>query len=176
MRQIVDTYNVYKFEELNEDAKDKALEKYYHINVEHDWYDNTYEDIKTLLGITITGFDLDRGQYVEFDFSCNDITKNFLKGLHGMCFSSDRHFGYLVELTEKYLADFDRLDQDEAKDMSIDEIQDELYEERCEIKAQLEDAILQNLRSEYEYLTSEEAVIEAFEANECEFKEDGTIY
>ena len=91
-----------------------------------------------------------------------------------MYFSSERQAKYLIELTEKYLADFSRLDEDE--DMSVDEIEDELYEDRCEIKTQLENAILQNLRSEYEYLTSDEAIIETFEANEIEFKEDGTIY
>ena len=117
MRQIVDTYNVYKFEELSEDAKKKALLKYIHINVEYDWFDNTYEDIKTLLGIEITGFDLGRGQCVEFDFKCEDITRSFLKGLGDMYFSSDRQAKYLMELTEKYLADFNRLDENE--DISV---------------------------------------------------------
>ena len=46
MREIVDRYNVYKFEELSEDAKKEALLKYYDINVEYDWWDNTYSDIK----------------------------------------------------------------------------------------------------------------------------------
>ena len=176
MREVVDTYKVYDFKELSEEAKKKALLRYWGINIEHDWWEYTYEDIKNHLDIEVTGFDLNRGGDVDFDFKCEDITHSFLKGLHIMCFKSKVHSNYLIELTEEYLSEFDKLYEDEEVDMSIDEIQYKLYGKSCEIKAQLGDAILKTLREEYEYLTSEESIIETFEANEYEFTEDGAIY
>ena len=38
------TYNVYKIDELPKESKQKAIEKYYDINVNWDWWDFTYED------------------------------------------------------------------------------------------------------------------------------------
>jgi len=50
------TYQVYKYDELPDDAKQKAIEKHYDINTEHDWWDCEYEDFKEIgkcLGIDI---------------------------------------------------------------------------------------------------------------------------
>jgi hypothetical protein len=38
------TTTVYSFDELNESAKQKAIESNYYINVEHEWYYCTIED------------------------------------------------------------------------------------------------------------------------------------
>jgi len=54
--------NLYSFNELSSEAQNKALSKYVTINVEHDWYDSTYEDAEQV-GLKITGFDLDRNKH-----------------------------------------------------------------------------------------------------------------
>jgi hypothetical protein len=46
MREIVKKFNVYKFQELSDKAKEKALEKMYEINIDNDWWDFLYEGFK----------------------------------------------------------------------------------------------------------------------------------
>lgn len=60
------TINLYEFDELSEDAKEKALQNLWDINVDHEWWDYIYEDAERI-GLKITGFDIDRGNYCEGD-------------------------------------------------------------------------------------------------------------
>ena len=41
-------------EKLSDKAKQKAIEKFYDINVDYDWWDSVYEDAKNI-GLKITG-------------------------------------------------------------------------------------------------------------------------
>ncbi len=70
MRTIETT--VYKFDELSEDAKQKALSNLIDINCGpgSEWWDCIYDDAKTV-GIKITGFDLDRRKSCEGGFIWN---------------------------------------------------------------------------------------------------------
>src|SRR5262245_16755614 len=61
---------VYKFKELSTEAQEKAIEKFYDINVDHDWWDSTYEDAKNI-GLKIKSFDLGRGRYCKGEFLLN---------------------------------------------------------------------------------------------------------
>ena len=65
---------LYQFGELTDDAKQHAIEKLWNLNVDHDWWEFTYETIQKAgecLGIdcTIDGFDLDRGSHVALSGS-----------------------------------------------------------------------------------------------------------
>ena len=55
------TCNVYTFEELSPEGQRKAIERYYDINVDHEWWRYTYDDAEDI-GLKITEFDLDRLQ------------------------------------------------------------------------------------------------------------------
>lgn len=47
---------VYKFSELSEQAKEKAIESFYNINVDYEYWDSTYEDFKLFcetIGLTV---------------------------------------------------------------------------------------------------------------------------
>ena len=55
---------VYKFEELTDEQKEKAIEKLYDINVNYDQWDFTYDDAERI-GLKLEGFDIDRGSYCK---------------------------------------------------------------------------------------------------------------
>ncbi len=55
-----ETIEIFKFEELSKEAKKNAVEKMHNLNVDHNWWEFTYEDAKRI-GLEINGFDLDRG-------------------------------------------------------------------------------------------------------------------
>ena len=57
MREAV--VQVFTFDELSEEAKDRVIEEYWDINVCFDWWDSVYEDAKTIGCNMIEGFDLD---------------------------------------------------------------------------------------------------------------------
>lgn len=73
MRTQTIEYKVFKFEELSKDAQEQALNNNRHINVEHDWWDFTYEHIKEEIlkpiGITCDKFffSVDRNYYIYMD-------------------------------------------------------------------------------------------------------------
>ena len=74
---------VYKFSELSDKAKQKAIEKFYDINVDYDWWESVYEDAKNI-GLKITGFDIDRASYCNGDFilSACEVAQN-ISNKHG---------------------------------------------------------------------------------------------
>jgi len=168
---------LFKFNELSDKAKEKALVQYYDWNVNFDWWDSVYYDAKNV-GIAINGFDIDRGNYckIEFRYDETDICHKIIME-HGE--NCETH-----KIATKFLSDYDELvkkysdgvktnivaeDNEEDFDNEIIELETELHHE-------LSEEYLSILRKEYEYLTSEEAIIEALEANKIEFTIDGEIY
>lgn len=160
MKQV--TINVYQFNELNEYAKQKAIENFRYFNVENiDWWSNTYEDAKNI-GLKITSFDLERNRHAkgEFindaDFCANEILAN-----HGK--ESETY-----KTAANYLDERNKLNIDAQEDV-LNDLDDDF------LSSILEDysIILQN---ECEYLQSDEVIIDTIEANEYEFNEDGTRF
>jgi hypothetical protein len=79
-------------------------------------------------------------------------------------------FGEAMELSivsKQFLADRDALIEKYGDDSDLDELESEYHHD-------LNEAMLQWLREEYEYLILDEAVIDSIEANNYEFTEDGT--
>jgi hypothetical protein len=84
-------------------------------------------------------------------------------------------------LADEYLKDHDKIideaERDEdgelADEYTVDKLLDEL---NAEFQRALGEEYLSILRKEYEYLTSEEAIIETIQANEYEFTEDGKMF
>jgi hypothetical protein len=66
------TKNVFTFEELSEEAKEKAIVNLYDVNVDYEWYadDCIFEEIAKDYGIGINmaevSFDLGRNCYIAF--------------------------------------------------------------------------------------------------------------
>ena len=172
MRTKTTTVVLYKFEELTDDAKQKAIENLYDINVNFDWWEYTYEDAK-MIDCTIKGFDIDRGSYCKL--VCDDAheTAHLIAENHGE--DCDTY-----KLAAEYLKDHDKTidgaerdkDGELANEYAVDNLLDELNEE---FQRALGEEYLSLLRKEYEYLTSEDAIVETIQANEYEFTEDGKL-
>ena len=172
MRIKTTEINVYKFEELTEDQKDKTIENLYNINVDFDWWQFTYEDAETI-GLKLEGFDLDRNRHAEGSFllSANEVAQNIFNNHGEECetYKTAKEFmeewqpvfnDYMDETSDKY-------ESRESEDKLI-ELEDEF------LKSLLEDYSIM-LQHEYEYQTSREAIIETIEANDYEFDENGNI-
>ena len=164
--------NLYSFGELSEEAKEKAIERLYDLNVDHDWWDSVYEDAERV-GLKITSFDLDRGSYVKGKFTQSaEAVANAILQEHGP--NADT-----VETAQQYIFELEHLrdpysdenrgnDDFDPDDIDTEEIDKEFLRMLCEDYRIM-------LQEEYDYLTSEEAIIETIQANEYEFTEDGKL-
>jgi hypothetical protein len=196
MRTITPTpFKVYSFDELSTEAKENALSKLYDLNVDYGWWENTYEDAAQV-GIKIHAFDIYRGQDIDIKFidDPGDVAEQILKDHGEQCNTYRDAVIFLTEL--KRLAV--ECCQDDADELCIafsyesgifdilgndyyagalQTYEHDDYNDVCEeFLHSLGQSYLIMLRNEYEYLTSEEAIIETIEANEYEFTEDGELY
>ena len=178
MRTHTTTTTVYTFDELSDEAKEKAVNQLWYINVDCiDWWDSLYADAERI-GLKITEFDLDRyrhakGEWLESPERCAElIIKEH--GEHCETYQTAKQFlADRAALVAKYSdgVDLERVHED--NEYEFDQACDELESEF--LKSLLEDySIL--LQKEYEYLTSEEAIVETIQANEYEFTEDGQLF
>ena len=164
MRVKITKTNVYKFDELSEGAKDRAIEKLYYINVNHDWWDYVYDDAEEI-GLKIEGFDLGRANYCKGKFtqSAEDVAKAIIENYGKDCETYKTAMEYLnaLEVLRNGI-------EDEDEDVDTEEIDEEFLKSLCEDYRIM-------LSREYDYLTSRESIIETIEANEYEFDEDGNL-
>ena len=157
---------LYKFSELNEKAKETAIESLSLVNVEYEWWDSVYEDAKNI-GLKLTEFDLDRNRHAkgEFLIAANEVAANIFRDHGDSC--------QTYKTAESFMNDWQPvfntyLETEEGEDKLM-ELEDEF------LKSLLEDYYI-ILKNEYEYRTSREAIIETIEANECWFTKEGRIF
>ena len=177
MRTETKTITLYKFEELSKEAQENAISRLYDINIMHEWWDGIYDDATTI-GLTITGFDLDRR---------NGATGHFIKDVHEVVQLIFANHGEMCEtyktakqfdedwtnLVFKYSNGVNTKKVMEENEYDFDNEADEL--EKDFLKSLLEDYAT-ILQKECDYLSSEEAIKETIEANEYEFTQDGKLY
>lgn len=181
MRTETIVRTLYRFDELNEEAKEKAREWYRNGALDYEWWDGIYDDAATV-GLKIASFGLDRRKGVEgkLTMSIVESCKAILKE-HGP--DCDTY-----KLAGDFLKAFNALDnaKDEAiQDMTVEDIDNEKETDILEhFKTDVEDlqdqyvyALREEyasiLQREYEYLLSDECVDGTIEANEYEFTESG---
>ena len=173
---------VYKFEDLPEEAQEKAIEKNYDLNTEYDWWESVYDDAERV-ELKITGFDLDRADYCngKFIYTAKDTAEAIIKE-HGEAYET-------YKMAKIFLDEYTPL---AAKLEKAKDIDYKYGHRRCltdlidNIENAIEDMIddfLGNilhdykimLGKEYEYLTSADAIAETLIANEYEFTIDGVM-
>ena len=181
MREI--TVKAYKFDELSEAAKKRALNAFRDINVEYDWWDGAYDTICT--AGNLLGLDIDRIHFDAYLYCIFNANYEYVRGaakavkaefpqdteLHDVARKlqdlQKRHF-YSLSCAVREARSMNRYEcfrfgEDyECKDLG-DIIDDFAHWARV------------LLRDEYKYLTSDEAIQEAIEANEYEFTEEGKL-
>ncbi len=177
------TITVYKFDELSEDAKEKALARLSDINVDHDWYEHIYDGAKEI-GLIITEFNLDRN-IIKGDIRlnvpevCKLIRKHHGKETETYKTAVDYLNDYIEEF-KKYRDKYNGMGSMYEFDNAVQALyefegEDEATDILCDFKKALLEDYLIILKQEYEYLTSKEAIIESIEANEYEFDENGCL-
>jgi hypothetical protein len=154
------TINLYEFDELSDQAKQRAIADNCGINVDYwEWYHSVYDDAKTI-GLKITGFDLDRNRHCTGKAIDDILTiAHKIKTEHGLDTPT-------YKLANEFIKDYAALDED------IDAGELRGFENEF-LKSILEEySIL--LQQEYEWLTSEEAITDVLRSGEYEFLEDGS--
>lgn len=169
--------NTYKFSELSDEAKQKAIENLCTINVDYDWWECTYDDAKAI-GLLLSGFNLDRNKHAsgDLDISMVECCRLIIANHGEICNTAVTAATYLEtydKLVEKYSDGGNKYVVAEDKEYDFDQEADELQDDF--LNAILED-YANILQDEYEYLTSEAAIVETIEANDYDFTEDGKIW
>jgi len=172
--------NVYEFTELSETGKEKALENLNDINVNYDWWDCLYEDADNI-GLKITSFDLDRNRHATGNFTRDvlGVAENIIREHGDTCETYKTAEAFLAEHATPYAEYLDETSEhyldEPSEHYESKNKEDELIEiENDFLKDILEDYSVM-LQKTYEYLCSDEAIIETIEANGYEFTEDGVL-
>ena len=163
---------IFKFNELNEEAKQNAISNLYNINIDHNWWEFIYEDAKNI-GLKITSFNLDRNRYAKGEFILNapEVAQNILSN-HGKECETYKTAESFLEVWQPI---FNAYMDEESEKYESSESEDEMQE--------LEDDFLNSLLDDYsiilqnacDYLQSDESIIDTIEANDYEFTEDGEM-
>lgn len=163
---------VYPFDELPPDIQQKVLSNLFDINVDHEWWDGTYEDAKNI-GLKITSFDLERNRHAkgEFMYSAVEVAANILKE-HGETCET-------YKTAEAFLDDYNVVFADYTDENSENYESRELEDQMQDLESDFLESLLEDysimLQNECEYLQSEEAVKETIEANEYTFTIEGKM-
>lgn len=179
-RDITWNFKVYKFEELSDEAKERALEDNRYVLVEdYAWYDSIYDEAD-MIGIEIEEFNLYR-RYIKIRLNTSVLN------------SVESAMQWFGESTEEYklaksyydaimkLADSDEVKEyleEDPDDDAYDAIynlglSDEFYDEYVN---DMKRVFLKMLEDTYDYLISDEAIIEYFDINDYEFFENGKVF
>ena len=157
----------FKFSELSEDAKEKAISNNYDINVGYlEWWDNIYDDAENI-GLKITGFDLDRSSHCDAEYTEDACyTANKIRKNHGeTCETYQDAVNFLEErdgIVNSAETDKNGDFEDEYK------LDNELDECEAEFLKTIREDYRVMLQKEYDYLTGEDAITESIESNEIE--------
>lgn len=155
MPKVIAT-TVYDFDELSDEAKEKAREWYRDGALDYEWWDYIFEDAARI-GLEIRSFDLDRRKGCEgrLTMSVEESCKAILAEHGPDCGTT--------KLAADTLATWNGSDKSDTTEETLTE--EYAYALREEYAA-----LLQN---EYEYLLSDECVDATIRANEYTFTESG---
>ena len=164
---------VYEFNDLSEEAKEKAIEKLWNINVDYEWWDCVYDDAENI-GLKIKEFDLDRGSYVkgEFTISAQEVASNIIRD-HG---ESCETYQTAVNFINEYEPVFSDYMNEQSENFESGELEDKMLDMESEfLKSLCEDYRIM-LQREYEWRTSTDEIIKTIDANCYEFTKDGKLF
>ena len=157
---------LYKYEELDKETREKVIENYRYINVEDTfWYDWIKEDFSRL-GLEIQEFDLGRRNYVKIYIENFEDTSNNIIAEFGDSVA-------IKQTAKNYLKELEEIVSNYKEDEDIErevEILDEEYQKEYSAD------ILSYLHANYEWEISDEAIIEEMISNDYDFTIEGKIY
>lgn len=176
MPKTIET-TVYKYEEMEDKAKEKAREWYHLMSCHDKWWTDVYEDAEQA-GIKITEFDIDRGSMIngEFDGKTPFQVAMYIRYNHGVTCETHKTAVKYLQAWEVLGPEPDDHTNTPSGDYDYDTAQ--AWEKKKEdIDVEFKQAILEDylstLRQEYEYKTSKECIEENIIANEYTFTAKG---
>lgn len=185
----VRSYNVYKFEELPLEGQKKAIDRYRDINTDYEWWEFVYETEKNhmeemgikIIEINFSGF-WSQGDGASFTGIVSDYllflekigikTNKKIKKEIEECpldieFERDTHHYYHENTCSVCINTY----HNEKLEKFFDKVEEKIEKWRIEKCRE----IYRNLKSEYKYLTSGEAIKETLICNDYDFTIDGEI-
>ena len=201
MRKIIKEYEVYKFEELDKATQEKVVSSMIDINTDHNWWNGDYHlGFNEQEWISVLGeaeykkqsdactlpqvfkyddisFDLDRGRFLQFrnlEVVDTEVFRRFLKlptyifQRISYSFEAPR-YGCFDTNTRLVLEWSDRSQDTYPKVETMLQDAEKIFSERVR-------EALCDLQRSYDYLCSEEAIVETIQANEYEFTSNGKIF
>lgn len=160
------TIQVYKFSELSDSAKKKAIEKHWDVLSFYGWWDFIYEDAQRL-GLKINEFDI-HPHTIDITYEDDpDVVANSILKEWGE--ATDLH-RYATE----YLSRYKQIEQLVEDDEILPS--DELNKLNDDFLRKLGRCFLHFLQSEYDWRISDEAIGEELEINDYDFTADGTKF
>jgi hypothetical protein len=165
--------NLYPFAELSESVKEKVIEDHFYINVSHAWWGFIYDDAETA-GLKITGFDFDRGNYCNAEFTQDAIKcASLVITNHGEQTDTYQTAQSFREKRDKIVIEWPKeIDGDwkdiDGLDEALDKLEDRFLTTMCR-------RYLEFLTACYDELISKEAIIETLIANDYFFTADGEL-
>ena len=183
----IEKVKLYRFEELNEEAKTKALETLRGWNVENcDWYEASFYDWTMKLeemgyinsDIQFSGF------WSQGDGACFSSGIDLAKWLEGRRIKSK--YQKLVGKAILTIGTSGRYSHEYSMGLSLDLLED-LTEKQSILLDELTDIVIEeardtakqiyrDLEKEYEYMTSDEALTEYFTDNDYDFEANGKMW
>lgn len=199
MQTITRTYNVYKFDELTDEAKQKALETYSDYNdfdgmldgsvdcIEEMLFERGFDDVDVRYDISYS-----QGSGASFTAGSVDIKKwlayyklehkftillDYLDDVYANIRSGSSHYYHEKTTSSNVETDFEYLDElTDDQHNKLNEETEFLVKILDEDVEETNRMIYKTLLDDYEAQTSEDAIIESFEANDVVFTEDGKIF
>jgi len=191
---------VYKFNELNDEAKEKAIMDLHDINTDFDWWCFVFDDAIEIG--KIIGIDIDKiyfsGFYSQGDGACFDGSYEYKKGalknirqhapkdndLHEIAESLQtlqRKCFYSAAATINQSGHYmhencTNIDTCFENYNGSDYYSNDNHDDLKDCLRDFMRWIYRRLEKENDYLTSESAIIESIESNDYEFTADGSIY
>lgn len=147
----------YQFDELSDEAKEKAREWYKSDALDYEWWESVYEDAAQA-GLKITAFDLGGAQSID-----GELTVGAMESVSNIITTHGEDCG-THKLASRYYPQFLALDiEDEETAQALEE----------EYTQELKEEYWHILNKEMEYQLSNECVDESIRADEYEFLENG---
>lgn len=169
MRTITISTDLYKFDELSEEAKENAINRLRDVNTDYEWHEFIKEDAKQI-GLNIRDWDIERYVNGTFTTSADEVAESILREHGPDCETVRTANGYLETLSEvKRKCKADNPDEEDWEDfLETTEIDNEFRRSLCEDYRIM-------LSKEFDYITSDKAIEETILANEWEFTEKGVM-
>ena len=156
-----------QFNEWDADTQSVILDKHRDINLSHNWWENIYYDAE-IIGIKLDGFDLDRNKHCSGKFinKAWQVAKNIISEHGDDCQTKNIALQYEKDVCS--IAYEHEGKEDEYTHTEHEELESEFLNDILNEYANI-------LQREYEYLYSDEAIIETLVVNQYEFDNKGNI-